>query len=112
MNEYYWNLLNAREKKEIAKLEETTTNSKEELAYICILHCNLDIDTLKKLVKISSETGRPVTDIAELAHAIFTADKTIKERNGKNVHSKNGQENRRERILLHTGNKEKKKQAV
>lgn len=92
MNEFYWNLLNAREKKEIAKLAETTINSKEELVYIYIyiLHCNLDIDTLKKLVKISSETGRPATDIAELAHAIFTADKIIKERNGKNVHSKNG----------------------
>lgn len=88
MNEYYWNLLNAREKKEIAKLAETTINSKEELTYICILHCNSDIDTLKKLVKISNEIGRPVADIAELAHATFTADKIIKERNKKDVRYK------------------------
>lgn len=88
MNEYYWNLLNAREKKEIAKLAEITINSKEELAYICILHCNLDIDTLKKLVKISSETGRPVTDIAELAHAMHIKNRMIKERSKKDVRYK------------------------
>ena len=34
MNEYYWNLLNAREKKEIAKLAETTIDSKTVHEYL------------------------------------------------------------------------------
>lgn len=88
MNEYYWNLLNAREKKEIAKLAETTINSKEELAYICILHCNLDIDTLKKLVKISSETGYSVEEVAQQAHAMHIKNRMIKERSKKDVRYK------------------------
>lgn len=70
MNEYYWNLLNAREKKEIAKLAETTINSKEELAYICILHCDLNTEVLAKLAKIADETGYSVEEVAQRAHAM------------------------------------------
>lgn len=70
MNEYYWNLLNAREKKEIAKLAETTIDSKEELAYICILHCDLNTEVLAKLAKIADETGYSVEEVAQQAHAM------------------------------------------
>lgn len=83
MNEYYWNLLNAREKKEIAKLEETTINSKEELAYICILHCDLNTEVLAKLAKIANETGYSVEEVAQQAHAMCIKNRMIKERSKK-----------------------------
>lgn len=88
MNEYYWNLLNAREKKEIAKLEETTTNSKEELAYICILHCDLNTEVLAKLAKIANETGYSVEEVAQQAHAMHIKNRMIKERSKKDVRYK------------------------